>query len=287
MVFLFFLGGLVSGALGALQSGLSGALSIGKSVGGSLLDVGQRVGGSLFGGAGGVLELLTGSAQGTATALAKKGKAVPPPLLARATDPAAAGAFGALGSPLGPTATGLPPGGGVLAGSGPVISRSFPTPGDFGFGDTLGRLAQGVFGGPTLTGGVPAVAQAGVGGGQMAALGALVPAVTSRLPQIGGAIARAIPGIVGGVAVGEAIDIAAGGAPGFGGGGNGMGGQLFRQGPARVSPIRELHAVNPMTGRIEVWRHMGRPVLFSGDFAAVRRVSRVSARARRRLGRKR
>ena len=62
-----------------------------------------------------------------------------------------------------------------------------------------------------------------------------------------------------------------------------FGGQttLFRQGMARVIPVREITERNPMTGRIEVWRHMGRAVLYSGDFACAKRVARIARKASR------
>jgi len=53
--------------------------------------------------------------------------------------------------------------------------------------------------------------------------------------------------------------------------------------PTAARPIREINAVNPVTGRIEFWRHMGRPLLFAGDLQAVKRVKRVAAKARRRF----
>ena len=66
-----------------------------------------------------------------------------------------------------------------------------------------------------------------------------------------------------------------------------VGGQttLFRQGMAQVLPVREITERNPMTGRIEVWRHMGRPVLYSGDFACARRVAKIARRAKTRTRR--
>lgn len=63
-----------------------------------------------------------------------------------------------------------------------------------------------------------------------------------------------------------------------------VGGQttLFRQGMVRVHPVREITERNPMTGRIETWRHMGRAVLFSGDFACAKRVAKIARRAKSR-----
>lgn len=63
-----------------------------------------------------------------------------------------------------------------------------------------------------------------------------------------------------------------------------IGGQttMFRYGDARVTPVREIQATNPKTGKIEVWKHMGRPLLYTGDLAACRRVSKISRRVARR-----
>lgn len=65
--------------------------------------------------------------------------------------------------------------------------------------------------------------------------------------------------------------------------GGAFGGQttLFRQGMARVHPVREITERNPATGRIEVWRHMGRAILFSGDMACAKRVKRIARLAGR------
>lgn len=72
-----------------------------------------------------------------------------------------------------------------------------------------------------------------------------------------------------------------------GGGGNGMGSTMalirspFR--PTAAGASAQLFVVpNPVTGRPTWFRPAGRPVLFSGDFAAARRVSKVAGRARRR-----
>lgn len=60
---------------------------------------------------------------------------------------------------------------------------------------------------------------------------------------------------------------------------------MFTSGYTSARPIREIQQVNPVTGKIHVWRHMGNPVLYSGDLATCRRVDRVAkrvAKARRR-----
>jgi len=62
---------------------------------------------------------------------------------------------------------------------------------------------------------------------------------------------------------------------------------FFVQSPPGLRPQKDITQQNPVTGKIEFWRHMGRPVLFTGDLATVRRVSRVASRLNRRLGRRR
>lgn len=64
-------------------------------------------------------------------------------------------------------------------------------------------------------------------------------------------------------------------------------GRFFQPTMRSVVPIRDLTDVNPATGKTHFWRHMGTPVLFSGDLATVRRVSRIASRVNRRLGRRR
>lgn len=73
----------------------------------------------------------------------------------------------------------------------------------------------------------------------------------------------------------------------LGGNGNGNGGAvaaggacppMFRAGTATARPIRDLTAVNPVTGKVEFWRHMGRPILFSGDLAQMRRTRKIGAK---------
>ncbi len=64
-------------------------------------------------------------------------------------------------------------------------------------------------------------------------------------------------------------------------------GRFFQPTMTSVVPIRDLTDVNPATGKTHFWRHMGTPVLFSGDLATVKRVSRIASRVNRRLGRRR
>ncbi len=65
------------------------------------------------------------------------------------------------------------------------------------------------------------------------------------------------------------------------------GGRLFgatrnlNTGALSVRPIKEIQAVNPMTGRIHTWREKGRCLLWSDDLAGVKRVRRVARLAGR------
>jgi len=76
---------------------------------------------------------------------------------------------------------------------------------------------------------------------------------------------------------------------GFGGNGNGNGAMV----PAGVCPplfvpttsalraVRMFRITNPSNGQDVWYRNAGRPILWSGDFAAVKRVRRVAGKARR------
>ena len=104
--------------------------------------------------------------------------------------------------------------------------------------------------------------------------GALVPQVLRALPSVGG-------GAVGG-AVTEGLMAL------FGGGGMvGPGaspGTIFRVQGERLVPRRTFEIMNPSTGRTVFYRNMGRPILWSGDLSACKRVNKAASRARRRRG---
>jgi len=72
-----------------------------------------------------------------------------------------------------------------------------------------------------------------------------------------------------------------GGAVGFPGGAA----PLFNlsQG-GRVSPRSLVMTLNPANGNPVFFRHVGRPVLYSGDLATCKRVKKISARVRRSVG---
>lgn len=56
---------------------------------------------------------------------------------------------------------------------------------------------------------------------------------------------------------------------------------VFVPGNMAMRARRELHAINPATGAIHTYKNMGRPVLYSGDLAACKRVNKIARRARR------
>jgi len=60
---------------------------------------------------------------------------------------------------------------------------------------------------------------------------------------------------------------------------------FFRPGGMSIRPMRTLQQINPVTGNVETWKHMGRPILFQGDLATVKRVRRVARMAKRSSGR--
>lgn len=136
-----------------------------------------------------------------------------------------------------------------FGGGGSIVpARAFPTVGDFAF---------------------PAVA----GGGQMA-IGGLLPA----LGRIGGSLVRAAPAIGGGALLGEVIERSL--TPGGGGAMPANIGAPFR--PTMAGARAQLFVVaNPVTGTPTWFKPAGRPILFSGDLTACKRVQKIARRARR------
>lgn len=61
-------------------------------------------------------------------------------------------------------------------------------------------------------------------------------------------------------------------------------GVLFRRTAAGVRAQRAIEARHPTSGRIVTWLHAGRPLLYTGDLAACKRVNRIAGRAMRRMG---
>lgn len=87
---------------------------------------------------------------------------------------------------------------------------------------------------------------------------------------LGGALARQLPGIVGGFGLGAAV----------GGGDGGGGTPAFR--PTMAGARAQFFRMpNPATGQDTWFRPAGRPLLWSGDLTACRRVNKVARRASR------
>jgi len=70
-------------------------------------------------------------------------------------------------------------------------------------------------------------------------------------------------------------------------GGNGACPTMFRPAQATARAVRMIEARSPTTGKMHYWKHMGTPILFSGDLANCKRVGRVQARLNRARPRKR
>lgn len=60
---------------------------------------------------------------------------------------------------------------------------------------------------------------------------------------------------------------------------------IFEAGRISVRAVPSFEVVNPYTGRCVFYKNMGRPVLYSGDLAAAKRVAKVARRARSSAGR--
>ncbi len=105
--------------------------------------------------------------------------------------------------------------------------------------------------------------------------GALLGTLGRIAGGVGGAIARrpVIAGTVGGVLASEALDA-------FQNGG-GMGGQFFTATASGARAVSLVMLPNPVTGKPTFFKHAGRPILFSGDLTAAKRVNKLAMRARR------
>ncbi len=57
--------------------------------------------------------------------------------------------------------------------------------------------------------------------------------------------------------------------------------QNLTTGAISVRPRAQLNFTHPVTGSTIMYRNMGRPILWSGDLAATKRVRKAAARARR------
>jgi len=85
-------------------------------------------------------------------------------------------------------------------------------------------------------------------------------------------LARQLPGFIGGIIGGELLEGA------FAGGGGGT--PMFRQTMAGARAMF-FRTTNPATGQDTWFRPAGRPILWSGDLTACKRVNKVARRARR------
>jgi len=148
------------------------------------------------------------------------------------------------------------------------------------FGQTLSDFASGVSG--FVTDLAPAVSQLAPVFFPAPPPVSVMQPVAAPIPQLpfpqvqqaslGGAIVRQLPGIAGGIAGGELLE-------GLFGNGQSSG-TFFRVGTSeRARPVREITQMNPTTGKIEVWKHAGRCLLFTGDLAAKKRVEKIAKRA--------
>jgi len=122
------------------------------------------------------------------------------------------------------------------------------------------------------------------------------PAGTTEVPQMAGINAAALPGgaliapLLRQLGTGALVGAGFGGAQALLGGGGGdvelpFGGSIFRTTMSGVRARSLVEVVNPATGRKTWFRNVGRPILFSGDLRACKRVNKVAARARRSRGR--
>ena len=56
---------------------------------------------------------------------------------------------------------------------------------------------------------------------------------------------------------------------------------LFRAVGEHARPLPLIMQMNPVSGQPTFWRHVGRPLLFSGDLRIAKTVDKVARRARR------
>lgn len=123
---------------------------------------------------------------------------------------------------------------------------------------------------------------AGLGSGIASVINAIrgpsaMPGGMSFLPTAGalGTIARGVGGVLGGVGVGMGLESL------FGGGA--CPSSPFASGASTVR-AQTFVTAHPETGRAVWFKPAGRPILWSGDLSAARRVRKIAGRARRRVG---
>ncbi|MEE8509336.1 MAG: hypothetical protein V3T07_09750 [Myxococcota bacterium] len=94
---------------------------------------------------------------------------------------------------------------------------------------------------------------------------------------VGGALIRQFLPFLGGVAAGEIAERGLGALFGGGGGGNGM----FRVGAPHAHAVPLFDAVSPTSGVRHFWRHVGTPLVFTGDLALRRRLEKTGRKISR------
>lgn len=139
---------------------------------------------------------------------------------------------------------------------------------------------------PSIPASQPFGAQPGAGfapfGGLMPAFPTTVqasfppfPYIGAQPASIGGTLLRQVPGILGGVLGGELFEQ-------FTGGGGGGGGATPAFRPTMAGARAQFFRTpNPATGQDTWFRPAGRPILWSGDLTACKRVKKVARRAAR------
>lgn len=127
--------------------------------------------------------------------------------------------------------------------------------------------------------------QPGTLGGPPLPIGPL-PTTPVIFPPI---IAAGAGALAGGLAAGLGFGLGEGAVGGLvsGGGDGGLCPTLFRQPQAAARPRAASVVIvpNPATGAPTFFGHLGKPVLFSGDLSACKRVERAAVRASRAVGR--
>jgi hypothetical protein len=165
-------------------------------------------------------------------------------------------------------------GGQVYAGA-PAVAAPMPT---YGTPPTWGAPVRRVnFQQPTAAGFMPGPLPSA---GAAAVMGQLLPE-GFQMPQGFGGFVESItaPGTIGGgimSEVGERLVGAVAGRP-----------SMFRYGGQRARAMTLLEAPHPETGQMHYWRHVGRPILFSGDVATAKRVRRISTKLSSQMGTRR
>lgn len=158
-----------------------------------------------------------------------------------------------------------------------------------GASDIAVALAPGIEAGveaaAAITGAITPVQQAAfplVAAGPLAVTPYVAPGGALTLPQASaltvGAIGAQQAGLLG--ELGEVL-LPKGLEPYLGLGGD-VSSDAFIPTGGRYRPSTTIEMQNPLTGKTHYWRHLGRPVLWSSDYAACKRVKKVASKARSR-----